>query len=64
MAKVRLENFDIHLKKELKNEEFRKIYEIECAKVSLAQKIAKSLGRTVKISFPKASKQDSLLSVV
>lgn len=40
MKKVRLENVDIDLKEKLKNEEFRKAYELECAKVALAQKIA------------------------
>mgnify|MGYP003395972412 CR=1 FL=1 len=40
MKRVRLENVDIHLKEKLKNPEFRKLYEIECAKVALAQKIA------------------------
>ncbi len=39
-GKVRLEKIDAHLKEELKDEEFRKVYEIECAKVALAQKIA------------------------
>lgn len=36
----RLENIDSWLNKELKNPAFRKGYEKECAKVSLAQKIA------------------------
>lgn len=40
MRKVRLENIEKHLREELKNEEFRKAYELECAKVALAQKIA------------------------
>ena len=40
MGRIRLENVDIHLKEELKNEKFRKLYEMECAKVALAQKIA------------------------
>ena len=40
MGKVRLENVNIYLKKKLKNEEFRRLYELECAKVALAQKIA------------------------
>ena len=101
IGKVGLENIDVHLKEELKNKEFKRLYEIECAKVSLAQKIAelrqdkhlkqtdlakrlgvtqqfisqietaeernltietlikiaKSLGRGVKISFPKLSSQ-------
>lgn len=107
MKKIRLEKIDAHLKAELKNKEFRKAFELERAKVSLAQKIAelrqqehlkqadlakklnvsqqfisqietaqesnltletlmkiaKSLGRSVKISFPKISKQGSYLSV-
>ncbi len=40
MKKVRLENVDIDLKKKLKNKKFRQLYENECAKVALAQKIA------------------------
>jgi DNA-binding XRE family transcriptional regulator len=100
MNKVRLENVEIDLKERLKDPEFRRIYELECAKVALAQKIAvlredkhlrqsdlarkmgvsqqfisqietgdeknltietlmkiaKSLGRGVRISFPKISK--------
>ena len=40
MRKVRLENIEKHLREELKNEEFGKAYELECAKVALAQKIA------------------------
>ncbi len=40
MRKARLENVNIYLKKKLKNEEFRRLYEFECAKVALAQKIA------------------------
>lgn len=40
MRKVRLENVEKHLRGELKNEEFRKAYELECAKVDLAQKIS------------------------
>jgi DNA-binding XRE family transcriptional regulator len=40
MAKVRLENYKHHLMEELKNPEFRKGYEMERAKVALAQKIA------------------------
>jgi len=107
MRKVKLENIEIDLRKKLKVEKFRKSYELECAKVALAQKIAelrqqehlkqadlakklnvsqqfisqietaqesnltletllkiaKSLGRSVKISFPKISKQGSYLSV-
>jgi len=101
MKKVKLENVDIDLKEKLKNKEFKRLYEVECAKVALAQKIAelrqdkhlkqtdlakrlgvtqqfisqietaeernltietlikiaKSLGRGVKISFPKLSSQ-------
>ncbi len=40
MKKVKLEKIDAHLNAELKNEEFRKNFELERAKVSLAQKIA------------------------
>lgn len=40
MKKVRLENVNIHLKEKLKDPEFRRLYELECAKVALAQKIA------------------------
>ena len=40
MKKIRLENVDIDLKEKLKNEEFRRLYEFESAKVALAQKIA------------------------
>ncbi len=40
MRKARLENFDIYLKEQLKDEKLRKLYERECAKVALAQKIA------------------------
>lgn len=40
MGKARLENIDIHLQEQLKNKKFRKLYEIECAKVALAQRIA------------------------
>jgi len=107
MKKIRLEKINAHLKEELKNEEFREAYEIERAKVALAQKIAelreerhlrqvdlakklgvsqqfvsqietgqernltletiikiaKSLGRGVKISFPKATTHDSYLRI-
>ncbi|MBU0952653.1 MAG: helix-turn-helix domain-containing protein [Elusimicrobia bacterium] len=107
MTKCKIEKIDSHLKEKLKNKEFRKHYELECAKVSLAQKIAEirqnknlnqselakrlhvsqqfisqietadgnnltlgtllkianSLGRSVKISFPKLSKHTSLLTV-
>ncbi len=40
MKKVRLESIEKYLREELKNEEFKKAYEFECAKVALAQKIA------------------------
>ena len=40
MKKVQLENVNIDLKKKLKNKKFKKLYEIECAKVALAQRIA------------------------
>ena len=40
MKKVRLENVEIDLKERLKNKEFKQFYEIECANVALAQKIA------------------------
>lgn len=40
MKKIRLENVDIDLKEKLKNEKLRRLYEFECAKVALAQKIA------------------------
>ncbi|MBM3253963.1 MAG: helix-turn-helix domain-containing protein [Candidatus Omnitrophica bacterium] len=107
MKKVGLEKIGIHLNEELKNKEFKKAFEIERAKVVLAQKIAelrekehlrqvdlakklgvsqqfisqietaqeknltletilkiaKSLGRGVKISFPKVSGQDSYLKI-
>lgn len=40
MSKVRLEKIDGFIKEQLKDKEFRKHYEIERAKVALAQKIA------------------------
>ncbi len=40
MKKIRLENISGHLQDELKNKKFRKLYEVEVAKVALAQKIA------------------------
>lgn len=40
MKRIRLENVNIDLKEKLKNAEFRWLYELECAKVALAQKIA------------------------
>ncbi len=108
MAKIRLEKFDSHLEVKLKNKEFRHVFELERAKVALAQKIAelrhegrvtqkelakrlhvsqqfisqietaeesnltldtliglaKSLGRGIKISFPKVSRRTSCLEVV
>ncbi len=107
MKRARLEKVDIHLQNELKNEKFRKAYEIERAKVALAQRIAelreekhlkqselarklgvsqqfisqietgqesnltldtilrhaRTLGRSVKITFPKAPRNGSSLQV-
>ena len=40
MASIRLESFEDHLKEKLKDKEFRRLYEIERAKVALGQKIA------------------------
>lgn len=40
MGKVKIENVDISLKEKLKKKEFKQLYELECAKVALAQKIA------------------------
>ena len=40
MAKIRLENFQHDLNEQLKDPKFRKGYELELAKVALAQKIA------------------------
>ena len=40
MSKVGLENINGYLKEKLKDKEFRRLYEIERAKVALAQKIA------------------------
>ena len=40
MKKTRLEKINRHLQEELKSEKFRKAYEVEVAKVALAQKIA------------------------
>lgn len=40
MKRVKFENIEIDLKEKLKNEEFKLLYEIECAKVALAQKIS------------------------
>lgn len=107
MKKTRLEKVDTHLQNELKNEKFRKVYEVERAKVALAQmiaelreekhlkqselakklgvsqqfisqietgqesnltldtilRLARTLGRSVKITFPKAHSNDSSLQV-
>ncbi|MFA5363230.1 MAG: helix-turn-helix transcriptional regulator [Candidatus Omnitrophota bacterium] len=107
MKRVRLEKVDTHLQNELRNEKFRKAYEIERAKVALAQRIAelreekhlkqselakklgvsqqfisqietgqernltldtilrlaRTLGRSVKITFPKARRNDPSLQV-
>lgn len=106
-GKVRLENVENYLNEKLKDKEFKKYYEIERARVSLAQriaelrqdkrmrqsdlakkmrvsqqfisqietgdqanltletliKLARSLGRSVKISFPKHLHKDSYLEV-
>jgi len=40
MKKIRLESIDGYLQEQLKNKKFRKLYEIEVAKVALAQRIA------------------------
>ena len=40
MKKVRLENINKDLKDKLKDKKFKRLYEIECAKVAVAQKIA------------------------
>lgn len=107
MKRARLEKVETHLQNELKNEKFRKAYEVERAKVSLAQRIAelreekhlnqselarklgvsqqfisqietgqennltldtilrlaRTLGRSVKITFPKAPRNGSSLQV-
>ncbi|MEK6845426.1 MAG: helix-turn-helix transcriptional regulator [Nanoarchaeota archaeon] len=107
MKRIRLEKINGHLQEELKNKKFRKTYEVEVAKVSLAQKIAElreekhlnqgelakklgvsqqfisqietgqesnltldtllrlatTLGRGIKISFPKASRKNPSLQV-
>jgi len=107
MKRIRLENINIDLKEQLKNAEFKRLYELECAKVALAQKIAElreakhlnqadlakklgvsqqfisqietgegsnltlktllrlatTLGRGLRISFPKAAKGGSCLKV-
>ena len=108
MKRIRLENVDISLKEQFKNPKFKHLYELESAKVALAQRIAElredkhmnqtdlakklgvsqqfisqietgqgsnltlgtllrlasTLGRSLKISFPKASKNNSPLLVV
>lgn len=108
MIKVKLESYKIHLKEKSANEKFGIYYDIERAKVSLAQKIselrkrenlrqldlakkmrvsqqfvsqietaeeknltletllkiAKALGRELKISFPKISTQTPPLKIV
>lgn len=38
MKNIRLERFDIHLKEQLKNKEFRKAFEVERAKIKLNKK--------------------------
>ncbi len=107
MKKVSLESVSIDLKEKLKNPEFKRLFELECAKVALAQKIAElredkhlnqadlakklgvsqqfisqietgqesnltlntllrlasTLGRGLKISFPKVAKGSSSLRV-
>ncbi len=107
MKKARLEKIDSHLARELRNDKFRKVYEVERVKVSLAQKIAelrekgnlrqvdlakklgvtqqfvsqietgqennltietllkiaRSLGRNVKISFPKSTTQEPRVKI-
>ena len=40
MKKIKLENVNIGLEEKLKNKEFKRLYELERAKVALAQKIA------------------------
>jgi len=40
MGKIKIENTDIALKEKLKNKKFKRLYEFERAKVTLAQKIA------------------------
>jgi len=40
MKKIRLERVNAHLKEKLKNKKFRTQYELEIAKVALAQKLA------------------------
>ena len=40
MKKIRLEKINGHLQEELRSKKFKKAYEVEVAKVALAQKIA------------------------
>ena len=40
MKKIRLENVNIDLNEKLKNKEFKRLYDLECSKVALAQRIA------------------------
>ena len=107
MRKHRLENIEADLRKKLKDDKFRRTYELERAKVALAQKIAElrqekhlkqvelanklgvsqqfisqietgqesnltlntllrlaaTLGRGLRISFPKVSRRSSSLRV-
>ncbi len=107
MKKIKLEKINNHLQEELKNKKFKKIYEVEVAKATLAQRIAElreekhlnqvglakklgvsqqfisqietgqennltldtllrlavTLGRGLKISFPKVSKGISSLQI-
>lgn len=44
MKKIKLKTVSEHLQEELKNEKFRKVYELERAKVALAQRIAELRG--------------------
>ena len=105
--KIKLEKFDDYLRGKLKNSEFNKNYEIEKAKVAVAQriaemrqdshlrqadlakkmhvsqqfisqiesgqetnltldtlfKLAKSLGRNIKISFPKSRSKNPIFEI-
>lgn len=40
MPNIKLENYEIHLEEKLKNGKFSKYYDVERAKVALAQRIA------------------------
>jgi DNA-binding XRE family transcriptional regulator len=40
MKRIKLENINKDLKEKLKDKKFKRLYEVECAKVALAQKIA------------------------